>query len=78
MWDQMFRATLPYGRKGLAIHAISAVDLALWDLLGKVGYHFISFAFFLFSLSPYSSATSLFTCCSAERLKIVSLCTPLP
>lgn len=35
MWDQMFRATLPYGRKGLAIHAISAVDLAIWDLLGK-------------------------------------------
>jgi len=36
IWDQMFRATLPYGRKGLAIHAISAVDLALWDLLGKI------------------------------------------
>ncbi|OWF43765.1 uncharacterized protein LOC110459260 [Mizuhopecten yessoensis] len=36
MWDQMFRATLNYGRKGLAIHAISAVDLAIWDLLGKL------------------------------------------
>lgn len=36
MWDQMWRATLPYGRKGLAIHAISAVDLALWDVLGKL------------------------------------------
>lgn len=24
------------GRKGLAIQAISAVDLALWDLLGKL------------------------------------------
>ena len=36
IWDQMWRATLPYGRKGLAIHAISAVDLALWDLLGKL------------------------------------------
>lgn len=35
MWDQMWRATLPYGRKGLAVHAISAVDLALWDCLGK-------------------------------------------
>ncbi|MCY3781035.1 MAG: L-rhamnonate dehydratase [Chloroflexi bacterium] len=34
IWDQMWRATLPYGRKGLAIHAISAVDLALWDALG--------------------------------------------
>nr|MBA3441059.1 L-rhamnonate dehydratase [Pyrinomonadaceae bacterium] len=36
MWDQMWRATLPYGRKGLAIQAISAVDLAIWDCLGKL------------------------------------------
>mmetsp|Transcript_102845 Transcript_102845/g.169068 ORF Transcript_102845/g.169068 Transcript_102845/m.169068 type:complete len:473 (-) Transcript_102845:54-1472(-) len=36
MWDQMFRATLNYGRKGLPIQAVSAVDLALWDLLGKI------------------------------------------
>ncbi|MEO0636949.1 MAG: L-rhamnonate dehydratase [Pseudomonadota bacterium] len=35
-WDQMYRASLPYGRKGITIMAISAVDLALWDLLGKV------------------------------------------
>ena len=35
-WDQMFRATLNYGRKGLPIQCISAVDLALWDLLGKL------------------------------------------
>lgn len=36
MWDQMFLSTLHYGRKGLAINAISAVDLALWDLLGHL------------------------------------------
>jgi hypothetical protein len=24
-----------YSRKGLAMHAISAIDIALWDLLGK-------------------------------------------
>jgi L-rhamnonate dehydratase len=36
MWDQMFRSTLNYGRKGLPIQAISAVDLAVWDLLGKL------------------------------------------
>ena len=35
MWDQMFRATINYGRKGLTLQAISAVDLALWDLLGE-------------------------------------------
>lgn len=36
MWDQMFNASLHYGRKGIAINALSGVDLALWDLLGKV------------------------------------------
>jgi L-rhamnonate dehydratase len=36
MWDRMWRASLFYGRKGLAVNAISAVDLALWDLLGKL------------------------------------------
>lgn len=36
IWDQMFRSTLIYGRKGLPIQAMSAVDLALWDLLGKL------------------------------------------
>jgi L-rhamnonate dehydratase len=36
IWDQMYAASLFYGRKGLALNAISAVDLALWDLRGKL------------------------------------------
>jgi L-rhamnonate dehydratase len=36
IWDQMYLATLFYGRKGLVLNAISCVDLALWDLLGKL------------------------------------------
>ncbi|MBW8720991.1 MAG: L-rhamnonate dehydratase, partial [Polaromonas sp.] len=36
MWDQMYYATLYYGRKGIVINTISGVDLALWDLLAKV------------------------------------------
>ncbi len=36
IWDQMFRASTPYGRKGLAVATISVVDLALWDLVGKL------------------------------------------
>jgi L-rhamnonate dehydratase len=35
LWDQMFRSSLPYGRKGLPIMALSAVDIALWDIIGK-------------------------------------------
>jgi len=31
----LYRATSSYGRRGLAIHAISAVDVALHDLVGK-------------------------------------------
>ena len=36
IWDQMYGATLFYGRKGIVVNAISGVDLALWDLLAKV------------------------------------------
>lgn len=36
MWDQMYRASLYYGRKGVVMNAISAIDLAVWDLLGKL------------------------------------------
>ena len=34
LWDTMWRSTLYYGRKGLVIHALSAIDLALWDIIG--------------------------------------------
>jgi L-rhamnonate dehydratase len=36
IWDKMYLSTLFYGRKGLVLNAISCVDLALWDLLGKL------------------------------------------
>ena len=35
LWDIMWRSTMSYGRKGVVIHAISGVDLALWDIIGK-------------------------------------------
>ena len=36
LWDMMFRLASPYSATGLASYAISAVDLALWDLKGKI------------------------------------------
>jgi len=36
IWDQMWRSSINYGRKGLVLQVISAVDLALWDALGKI------------------------------------------
>ena len=36
IWDQMYLSTLFYGRRGVVLNAISAVDLALYDLLGRL------------------------------------------
>ena len=35
LWQHMYRKTMAFGRKGIGMVAISAVDIALWDLLGK-------------------------------------------
>lgn len=35
LWEKMYRATIPFGRRGAAIEAISAIDIALWDIAGK-------------------------------------------
>ena len=34
-WDALYAESLPYGRKGVGVMALSGVDLALWDLLGR-------------------------------------------
>lgn len=36
LWDKMYAQTAVYGRRGVVIHTISAIDIALWDILGKV------------------------------------------
>ncbi len=35
LWERMYRQTLPFGRKGAGMAAISAIDIALWDAVGK-------------------------------------------
>lgn len=35
LWQHMYRRTMAFGRKGIAMVAISALDIALWDVLGK-------------------------------------------
>jgi len=35
LWQLMFHGTDHYGRGGAALHVISAIDMALWDVLGK-------------------------------------------
>ncbi|SFL24939.1 mandelate racemase/muconate lactonizing enzyme family protein [Geodermatophilus ruber] len=36
LWQQMLDATHMWGRRGIETYALSGVDIALWDLLGKV------------------------------------------
>jgi L-alanine-DL-glutamate epimerase-like enolase superfamily enzyme len=35
IWDRLYRSSIPYGRKGIALEAIAAIDIAIWDVLGK-------------------------------------------
>lgn len=35
LWEKMYRGTIYFGRTGPALHAISGVDIALWDIMGK-------------------------------------------
>lgn len=35
LWEALYRSTLNVGRRGVVLHAISAIDIAVWDLLGK-------------------------------------------
>lgn len=35
LWQRMYRQTMAFGRKGITMAAISALDIALWDLIGK-------------------------------------------
>ena len=36
IWEKMYRKTLNWGRRGLGMVAISAIDIAIWDVLGKI------------------------------------------
>ena len=35
LWDRMYWNVCPRGQTGYAMHAISALDIALWDIKGK-------------------------------------------
>ncbi|MCY4309010.1 MAG: L-rhamnonate dehydratase [Rhodobacteraceae bacterium] len=36
LWERMYRKTHAWGRKGIGMTAISAIDIGIWDLMGKI------------------------------------------
>jgi|TARA_B110000967_G_scaffold204953_1_gene248446 L-rhamnonate dehydratase len=36
LWEKMYRNTMAWGRKGIGMIGISAIDLGIWDLMGKI------------------------------------------
>ena len=36
LWDKMYRSTMAWGRKVIGMIGISAIDLGIWDLMGKL------------------------------------------
>jgi L-alanine-DL-glutamate epimerase-like enolase superfamily enzyme len=36
LWQKMFMRTRQYGRRGIVMNAISGIDIALWDIAGRV------------------------------------------
>ncbi|MEL6793570.1 MAG: mandelate racemase/muconate lactonizing enzyme family protein, partial [Pseudomonadota bacterium] len=35
IWEELYNALRDHGQRGVAIQALSAIDIALWDLRGK-------------------------------------------
>ena len=58
LWHRMYHATRDYGRKGSVIAAISAIDIALWDIAGKargVPIHALLGGAFRTRVEPYAT-----------------------
>ena len=67
LWHKMYRDNIYAGRRGIAIHAMSGIDLALWDIKGKalgLPVWKLLGGGFARSLRPYAS--SLFGATPAE------------
>lgn len=58
LWHRMYHMTRDYGRKGSVISAISAIDIALWDIAGKARgepIHRLLGGAFRGSVQPYAT-----------------------
>lgn len=71
LWDKMFRGTIYFGRTGPALHAISGVDMALWDIIGQATNQPVGIAMggiYRDKLKAYASSLMPDTIAEAVRL----------
>lgn len=58
LWEQMYNTTRPFGQGGAAVNAISGVDIALWDVIGRSlskPIHQLIGGAFRTSVTPYAT-----------------------
>ncbi len=58
LWEEMYNTTRPFGQGGAAVNAISGVDIALWDVMGKSlnkPVHALIGGAFRTSVQPYAT-----------------------
>ena len=68
LWEKMWWATNWFGRKGLALYALSAVDIALWDIAGKVQHSSLHTMLGPYTDSVKAYASAGFLALSTEEL----------
>jgi len=85
LWKKMYLGTAMNGRRGMIIHAMSAIDMALWDLCGKAmnkPVHELLGGATRQSITPYASRQPAghryeeyrdALCASAEKAKSLGL-----
>ena len=45
LWSEMYQRSLDFGRRGIFLAGLSAIDIALWDIKGKhFGWIFLDFS----------------------------------
>lgn len=58
LWEEMYNLTRPYGQAGIAVNAISGVDIALWDIIGRAlnkPIHSLIGGAFRTEITPYAT-----------------------
>jgi L-alanine-DL-glutamate epimerase-like enolase superfamily enzyme len=85
VWDKLYWTLMPRGQTGYAAHALAAIDVALWDIKGKVfgqpvwrllgGAHpkvpvYATFGFGFFDREQLAAAARLWVSQGFKRLKM--------